>query len=146
MLPTASAVIVGRLLAERFGLPLWQVATTASDANRAAIRWARAVTQRPVILVFDGCYHGMVEDAFVVLKDGAPVMKPGLLGQVHDHTRHHPRRAFQRSRGAGPSPGAGRHPPAILAEPAVTNCGNDPAAAELPGGNARPRRARPRPC
>jgi glutamate-1-semialdehyde 2,1-aminomutase len=44
MLPTASAVIVGRLLAERFGLPLWQTATTASDANRAAIRWARAVT------------------------------------------------------------------------------------------------------
>jgi glutamate-1-semialdehyde 2,1-aminomutase len=29
-------VIVGRLLAERFGLPLWQMATTASDANRAA--------------------------------------------------------------------------------------------------------------
>ncbi len=99
-------MIVGRLLAERFGLPLWQVATTASDANRAAIRWARAVTQRPVILVFDGCYHGMVEDAFVVLKDGAPVMKPGLLGQVHDHTATTRVVAVQRSRGAGPSSGA----------------------------------------
>ena len=122
MLPTASAVIVGKLLAERFGLPLWQTATTASDANRAAIRWARAVTQRPVILVFDGCYHGMVEDAFVVLQDGQAAMKSGLLGQVHDltaTTRVVPFNDLEALEVAlAPGDVA-----AVLAEPVMTNCG-----------------------
>ncbi len=122
MLPTAGAVIVGRLLAERFGLPLWQMATTASDANRAAIRWARAVTQRPVILVFDGCYHGMVDDAFVTLKDGAPAMKPGLLGQVHDLTATTRVVPFNdpEALAAALAPG---DVAAVLAEPVMTNCG-----------------------
>jgi glutamate-1-semialdehyde 2,1-aminomutase len=40
MLPTEDAIAVGRLLAERFGLPHWQVATTATDANRFALRVA----------------------------------------------------------------------------------------------------------
>lgn len=122
MLPTASAVIVGKLLAERFGLPLWQVTTTASDANRAAIRWARAVTGRPVVVVFDGCYHGMVDDAFVVLKDGAVTMKPGLLGQVHDltaTTRVVPFNDLEALE-AALAPG---DVAAVLAEPVMTNCG-----------------------
>ncbi len=122
MLPTASAVIVGKLLAERFGLPLWQMATTASDANRAAVRWARAVTQRPVIVVFDGCYHGMVDDAFVVLKDGAAAMKPGLLGQVQDlttTTRVVPFNDLEALE-AALAPG---DVAAVLAEPVMTNCG-----------------------
>lgn len=122
MLPTASAVIVGRLLAQRFGLPLWQAATTASDANRAAIRWARAVTGRPVILVFDGGYHGMVDDAFVVLRDGQPVMKPGLLGQVHDLTATTRVVPFNdlAALEAALAPG---DVAAVLAEPVMTNCG-----------------------
>lgn len=122
MLPTAEAVMVGRLLAERFGLPLWQTATTASDANRAAIRWARAVTERPVILIFDGCYHGMVEDAFVVLKDGVPVMKPGLLGQVSDMTVTTRVVPFNdlAALEAALAPG---DVAAVLAEPVMTNCG-----------------------
>jgi len=122
MLPTASAVIVGRLLAERFGLPLWQAATTASDANRAAIRWARAVTGRPVILVFDGCYHGMVDDAFVTLKDGAPAMKPGLLGQVHDLTTTTWVVPFN-DLAALEVALASDQVAAVLAEPVMTNCG-----------------------
>ena len=122
MLPTASAVIVGRLLAERFGLPLWQMATTASDANRAAIRWARAVTQRPVIVVFDGCYHGMVDDAFVVLDDGRPVMKPGLLGQVHDLTATTRVVPFNDPEALAQALAPG-DVAAVLAEPAMTNCG-----------------------
>jgi glutamate-1-semialdehyde 2,1-aminomutase len=122
MLPTIGAVIVGRLLAERFGLPLWQMATTASDANRAAIRWARAVTERPVILVFDGCYHGMVDDAFVVLRDGVPTMKPGLLGQVHDHTATTRVVPFNDPEALAIALAPG-DVAAVLAEPAMTNCG-----------------------
>jgi len=87
MLPTDDALEVGRLLAERFGLPQWQVATTATDANRFALRVARAVTGRPKILVFNGCYHGTVDETFVRLVDGQAVNRPGLLGQVADLTQ-----------------------------------------------------------
>jgi glutamate-1-semialdehyde 2,1-aminomutase len=87
MLPTEDAIAVGRLLTERFGLPHWQVATTATDANRFALRVARAVTGRPKILVFNGCYHGTVDETFVRLADGRAVNRPGLLGQAADLTQ-----------------------------------------------------------
>src|SRR5262249_52322145 len=41
MLPTEDAIRVGEELARRFGLPFWQIALTATDANRFAIRLAR---------------------------------------------------------------------------------------------------------
>jgi glutamate-1-semialdehyde 2,1-aminomutase len=87
MLPTADAIAVGRLLVERFGLPHWQLATTATDANRFALRVARAVTGRPKILVFNGCYHGTVDETLVRLERGVAVNRPGLLGQVTDLTQ-----------------------------------------------------------
>jgi len=86
MLPSEDALTVGRLLPETFGLPFWQIATTASDANRFALRVARAVTGRPKILVFNGCYHGAVEETFVRLEDGEPVNRPGLAGEFRDYT------------------------------------------------------------
>ena len=63
MLPSEDALWVGEELARRFGLPYWQVALTATDANRFAVRIARAVTGRPKILVFNWCYHGSVDVA-----------------------------------------------------------------------------------
>jgi glutamate-1-semialdehyde 2,1-aminomutase len=86
MLPSDDALVVGRLLVERFALPHWQVATTATDANRYALRVARAVTGRARILVFNGCYHGAVDETFVRLVDGRAVNRPGLLGQAADLT------------------------------------------------------------
>ena len=86
MLPTSDAAIVGRLLADIFGLPAWQVALTATDANRFALRVARAITGRPRILVFNGCYHGTVDETFVQLADGRAQTRPGLLGQFVDLT------------------------------------------------------------
>lgn len=84
MLPSDLTAQVGVRLGARFGFPFWQVTATASDANRAVVRWARALTNRPKILVFDGCYHGQVEDAFVKLDGEHTKMKPSLLGQVTD--------------------------------------------------------------
>lgn len=86
MLPSDDALAVGGLLTRRFRLPHWQVATTATDANRFALRVARAVTGRRRILVFNGCYHGTVDETFVRLIDGVPVNRPGLLGQFTDLT------------------------------------------------------------
>lgn len=86
MLPDGDAVEVGRLLVETFGLPHWQIATTATDANRFALRVARAVTGRDRILVFNGCYHGTVDETFVRLADGKPANRPGLVGEFRDLT------------------------------------------------------------
>jgi len=87
MLPSDDALVVGELLVERFGLPYWQIATTATDANRFALRVARAVTNRPKILVFNGCYHGSVDETFVQLRRGWQVNKAGLAGEFRDLTR-----------------------------------------------------------
>jgi glutamate-1-semialdehyde 2,1-aminomutase len=84
MLPTEDALWVGEELARRFGLPYWQFAVTATDANRFAIRLARAITGRPKILVFNWCYHGTVDEAFVVLRDGRTVARDGNLGPPVD--------------------------------------------------------------
>ena len=84
MLPTAKGAELGDMLAAMFGLPHWQVTTTASEANRAVIRWCRGLTKRDKILIFNGCYHGAVDDVFVDLRDGVSVNRPSLIGQVQD--------------------------------------------------------------
>jgi len=122
MLPTVRAVRVGQLLAERFGLPLWQCATTASDANRAVIRWARAITKRRKILIIDGCYHGMVDDAFVGLKDGQVRAKKGLIGQVADLTQNTVVVPFN-DLPAMEAALKSAEVACVLMEPVMTNCG-----------------------
>jgi glutamate-1-semialdehyde 2,1-aminomutase len=88
MLPDEDALVLGKLLSERFGLAEWQIATTATDANRFALRVARAVTGRRKILVFNGCYHGSVDETMVRLVDGKPVNRPGLAGEFRDLTEN----------------------------------------------------------
>ncbi len=122
MLPTEIAAEVGALLAERFGLPFWQATLSASDANRALIRWARAVTGKHVIVVFDGCYHGMVEDCFVELRHGRTRPDVGLVGQVFDMTRT-TRAVPWNDLGALEAALAQGDVAAVLCEPAMTNCG-----------------------
>ena len=68
MLPSEDALWVGEELARRFGLPRWQFALTATDANRFAIRLARELTGRPKILVFNWCYHGTVDETFAIAR------------------------------------------------------------------------------
>ena len=84
MLPTAKGAELSEMLEEMFGFPRWQVTTTASEANRAVIRWCRGLTGRNKILIFNGCYHGAVDDVFVDLRDGQAVNRPSLIGQVQD--------------------------------------------------------------
>jgi glutamate-1-semialdehyde 2,1-aminomutase len=80
MLPSEDALWVGAELARRFGLPRWQFALTATDANRFAVRLARELTGRPKILAFNWCYHGSVDETFATLDDGAVVSRPGNVG------------------------------------------------------------------
>jgi glutamate-1-semialdehyde 2,1-aminomutase len=71
---------VGEELTRRFDLGRWQFALTATDANRFAIRLARHITGRPKVLVFNGCYHGTVDESFATLRDGSVVERDGNLG------------------------------------------------------------------
>ncbi|MEO5853362.1 MAG: transaminase, partial [Nocardioides sp.] len=84
MLPSADSVWVGEELARRFGLPIWQLAVSATDANRFVLRFARYLTGRPKVAVMDWCYHGTVDEALAVLDGDRVVPRPGALGPQVD--------------------------------------------------------------
>ena len=88
MLPTSDAAWVAGELARRFRLPVWQMAMTATDANRFVLRFARHLTGRPRIAVMDWCYHGTVDETLAVLEHGRAgdrvVARPGALGPQVD--------------------------------------------------------------
>ncbi len=81
MLPGEDAVVAAEVLAERFGLPLWQFTLTATDANRHLLRYARHVSGRAKVLVVDWCYHGSVDESLATLDgDGQVVARRGNIG------------------------------------------------------------------
>ena len=132
MLPSTLAPNVGKALSDFFGLDYWQLATTATDANRFVLRWARAVTQRKKVLVFDGCYHGTIDDAMVDMAlsddtmldtvDGKTINRQSLLGQVQDLTLYSVAVPFNDIT-AVERELAKCDAAALLTEPALTNCG-----------------------
>ena len=127
MLPTPDAIWVGAELARRFGLPYWGFTTSASDANRAAIRMARMVTGRDVVLVFNGCYHGSVEEAHVALFEGRMIMRTGVHPNAVDHARVS--RVIEFNDTAALAAALEKHDVAVvLAEPCMTNYGMIEAA------------------
>ena len=85
MLPSEDAIFVGEELQKRFGLPCWQFALNATDANRFSIRLARHITGRPKILVFNWCYHGSVDESFITLhENGEARARRGNIGPPVD--------------------------------------------------------------
>lgn len=122
MLPSSDAAAVGELLTKRFPMPHWQIASTASDANRFSIRVARAVTRRQKILVFDGCYHGAVDDTLVDLVDGQTISRKSLLGQVIDAAQTTVAVPFNDVAALREALAQGDIA-CVLAEPVMTNCG-----------------------
>ncbi|WP_308282684.1 aspartate aminotransferase family protein [Pseudonocardia nigra] len=126
MLPTADAIAVGEELTRRFGLPYWQLATSATDANRFAIRIARVMTGRDKVLVFNGKYHGSVDETQVSLQDGRMVPQPGVARNAVDLERttavveFNDLPALERALAA-------RDVACVLTEPVLTNVGMVPA-------------------
>jgi glutamate-1-semialdehyde 2,1-aminomutase len=84
MLPTEDSIWVGAEMQRRFGLPYWQFCLTATDANRFAIRLARAITGRPKILVFNYCYHGSVDETIITIEGDGTGTRPGSIGPPVD--------------------------------------------------------------
>lgn len=127
MLPTLDSLWVGAELARRFGLPYWTLTTSATDANRGAIRIARMITGRDRVLVFSGCYHGAVEEAHVELRDG----RVGLRNMIHpngvDHSLVSRVVEFNDVDALGAALDDG-DVACVLAEPLMTNFGMIPPA------------------
>ena len=99
MLPTADATWVAGELARRFRLPYWQMAMTATDANRFVLRFARHLTGRPKICVMDWCYHGTVDETLAVLDAAGRRHRPPGFDRTADRSgADHSGRAVQRPR------------------------------------------------
>jgi glutamate-1-semialdehyde 2,1-aminomutase len=122
MLPTEDAAWVAAELARRFGPAHWSFTLTATDANRWAIRLARQLTGRPKILVFSFCYHGSVDETFIVAGPDGPRSRAGNVGAPVDPrettrvTEFNDAAALERELAAGDVA-------AVLMEPALTNIG-----------------------
>jgi glutamate-1-semialdehyde 2,1-aminomutase len=123
MLPTEDAAWVAAELARRFGVSHWSFTLSATDANRWAIRVARQLTRRQKILVFSYCYHGSVDESFIVVgSDGKPVSREGNVGAPVDPTvttrvvEFNDTEALERELAHGDVA-------AVLMEPALTNIG-----------------------
>ncbi|MEM7122717.1 MAG: transaminase [Pseudomonadota bacterium] len=121
MLPTADAAEVGATLAGRFGLPSWQFAVSATDANRFILRLARAVTGKRKVLLFNGCYHGNLVEALITSKNGVAAASPEMVGHEVDPrettevVEFNDIEAVERVLAAGDIA-------CVMTEPALTNC------------------------
>ncbi len=119
LLPTEDAIIVSELLAALTGLPAWQFTVSASGANTDIMRIARHMTGRRKLLVFEGKYHGHLEETLVVARDGRNMPEyQGLSGRRAEDTIILPFNdlaAVQRVLEE-------REVALVLTEPAMTNC------------------------
>jgi len=122
MLPTEDSIPVGEEMKRRFGLSYWQFTLTATDANRFMIRLARQITGRPKVLVYNGCYHGSVDESVVSLEGGVVVPRRGSVGPPVDPilttrvVEWNDVDALREELEQGDVA-------CVLAEPALTNCG-----------------------
>jgi len=89
LLPTEESVVVAEELARRYPAQThWQFTLSATQANTEAIRTARAATDREVVLLFEGHYHGHFEEGLVDLEDGrAAAVQRGLSKGVAGRVR-----------------------------------------------------------
>jgi glutamate-1-semialdehyde 2,1-aminomutase len=121
LLPTTDTIDVCRLLTERFGLPQWQFTLSATGANTDAIRIARVATDRSTVLVFDGKYHGHL-DQTLWSRGADGVMEGDLTGldpstaQTTDALPYNDPEALRARLARGDVA-------AVMVESALTNCG-----------------------
>jgi glutamate-1-semialdehyde 2,1-aminomutase len=123
MLPSEDAAWVADELHRRFGMAKWQLTTSATDANRFVLRFARHLTGRSKVAVIDWCYHGTVDETLAILDaDGRVISRPGAVGPQVDPsvtTRVVPFNDLDALDGAL----AHGDVAALLMEPALTNIG-----------------------
>ena len=119
LLPGEDAIVVSELLGARFGLTHWQFTLSASSANNEATRIARVATGRDKALMFQGHYHGHVDEMLAAGGSyseagyvGLPQGASGRAGTVPFNDLAALRTALETKLYA-----------CLMAEPALTNCG-----------------------
>jgi glutamate-1-semialdehyde 2,1-aminomutase len=122
MLPSEDSAAVADELERRFGLPYWQFALTATDANRFTIRLARAITGRAKVLVYSWCYHGTVDETFAIRVGDVTKSRPDNIGPPVDPSLTTVAVEWN-DVGALEAALAGGEIACVLAEPAMTNIG-----------------------
>lgn len=119
LLPTEDAIIAAERLAELTGMARWQFTVAASGANTEIIRIARHMTGRPKLVVFEGKYHGHIDETLVVLKAGRSVPEyQGLMEKKGEDTIVLPFNDLDALEAALRR----RDVALVLTEPALTNC------------------------
>jgi glutamate-1-semialdehyde 2,1-aminomutase len=78
MMGTKEQLDATALLEDRFGLPQWMHALTASDANRYAIAIARHHTGRQNVAIPNFTYHGTIDETQKFMPE------PGVISRYHD--------------------------------------------------------------
>lgn len=124
MMPTPDSLEIGKELEERFGLPLWQVAMTATEANRYVIRYCRTLTGRPKVLSMNESYHGSLDETLPHLgPDGKLVlrseydMNPGVPKEALSRVvEFNDLETLERELAFGDCA-------CVITEPVMTNCG-----------------------
>ena len=123
MLPSEDAEWVAAELTRRFGLGQWSFTLSATDANRWALRLARLATGRRKVLVFSYCYHGSVDETFVVAgPDGTTRSRPGNVAPAVDPATTTVAVEFNDLDAVARALRTGEIA-AVLTEPALTNIG-----------------------
>jgi len=79
--PTEDAVVVAEELGRRWGLPRWRYTNSGSESTMDAIRIARGVTGRDVVMKVLGSYHGH-HDAVMIAVGGGDSDDPNDLPSV----------------------------------------------------------------
>lgn len=124
LMPTLDSLEIGKELGKRFGLPLWQVAMTATEANRYVFRICRALTGRAKVLSMNESYHGSLDETLPHIGPDGKLqlrseydMNPGVpkeaLSRVVEFNDFE---ALEREL-------AHEDCACVIAEPVMTNCG-----------------------
>jgi glutamate-1-semialdehyde 2,1-aminomutase len=78
LLPIEESIDVAEKLAALTAVPFWQFTLSASGANAEVLRIARSLTRRDKLLIFEGHYHGHLDDALV--ERDAHGVRPAMCG------------------------------------------------------------------
>ena len=136
-IPTALEVELGELIRRRMPhLEMLRFVSSGTEATMSAVRLARAVTGRDLLLKFDGCYHGHADAFLVRAGSGVATLglpnSPGVPAAVAESTLTAPFNDLEATADV-----VRRHAgalAAIIVEPVVGNAGFiPPDPAFLPG-------------
>ncbi len=120
LLPTEDSIAVCELLRERYAMPAWRFTLSASGANTEAIRIARCMTGRDMVLSFAGKYHGHIDETLTIATGAGMIAdQKGIPGIAIEHTIEVP---FNDIAAVKDALASGRVA-CVITEPVMTNLG-----------------------